>query len=205
MEERELKMLWKSRFTILEILKDRGYDIPQSDNLSFEEFKGWAGNDDEKAIKDALKITYYKKEDKITVYWPVETNLGTNVKTIYNEMVDTDTKKVIIIVNTKVTPQSKKFIKDISRVGYTIDIYTLLETQFNITKHRLVPEHILCTFAEKKKVMTDYSVTAAQLPQIRIYDPMVRHLGAKKGQLIKIIRDSETQPGYPSISYRIVV
>lgn len=205
MEERDLKMLWKSRFTILEILKDRGYDIPPSDMLSFEEFKEWAGDDSEKTIKDALKITYHKKEDKITVYWPTESNLGTNVKIIYNEMIETDTKKVIIVINTKVTPQSKKFIKDISRIGYNIDIYTLLEAQFNITKHRLVPEHILCTFAEKKKVMTEYSVTAAQLPQIRIHDPMVRHLGAKKGQLIKIIRDSETQPGFKAISYRIVI
>lgn len=205
MEDNELKRLWRSRITILEILEARGYNVPESDKLSYEEFKEWAGEDDEKVIRNAMKLTYQKKEEKIMVYWPVEINLGTNVKIIYNEMVETSIKKVIIVINTKVTPQSNKFIRDIAKIGFIMDIYTLSETQFNITKHRLVPEHVVCTLAEKKKVLADYSITTTQLPQIKSHDVMVRHLGAKKGQLIKIIRDSETQPGYKTISYRIVV
>jgi len=205
LDEIIIKKLWKSRKTILEILESRGYIIPPNDNLSYEEFLDWVGVDGEKIIRNAMKLTYQKKDEKIMVYWPIETNLGTNVKIIYNEMVETNTKKVIIIINTKVTPQSNKFIRDIAKIGYVIDIYTLTETQFNITKHRLVPEHTVCSVSEKKKLLADYSIVSGQLPQIRSHDPMVRHLGAKKGQVLKIIRDSDTQPGFKTISYRIVV
>jgi len=43
------------------------------------------------------------------------------------------------------------------------------------------------------------------MPEIKFYDPAIKHLGATKGQLVKITRDSETQPGYKSITYRVVV
>lgn len=200
-----LKKLWKSRCTILEVLEARGFAIPPEDHLELDEFIEWAGEDDEKTIRNALTLTYFKKEEKIVVYWPIEPNLGSNVKWIYNEMVNLGIKRVIIVINTKVTSQSNNFIRAIARLGYILDIFTLAETQFNISKHRLVPIHIICSIQEKKKVLADYSITTQQLPYIKSSDVMVRHLGARKGQLIKIIRDSETQLGYKTISYRIVV
>jgi DNA-directed RNA polymerases I, II, and III subunit RPABC1 len=200
-----LEKLWKSRNTILEILEDRGFEIPDSDKLTQEEFIDWAGNDDEKTIRNAMTLLYEKEdEEKILVYWPIEPSLGTNVKMIYKEMVEKNIKKSIIVINTKVTSQSNKFIRDIAKLNYILYIYTLAETQFNITKHRLVPQHIICTPSEKKKLLTDYSINTKQLPCIKSSDVMIRHLGAKKDQIIRIIRDSETQPGYKTISYRVV-
>jgi|694.fasta_scaffold53177_3 DNA-directed RNA polymerase I, II, and III subunit RPABC1 len=200
-----LEKLWKSRNTILEILEDRGFEIPDSDKLSLEEFIDWAGEDDEKTIRNAMTLLYEKEdEEKILVYWPIEPSLGTNVKIIYKEMVEKNIKKSIIVINTKVTSQSNKFIRDIAKLNYILYIYTLAETQFNITKHRLVPQHIICTPSEKKKLLADYSINTKQLPCIKSSDVMIRHLGAKKDQIIKIIRDSETQPGYKTISYRVV-
>jgi DNA-directed RNA polymerases I, II, and III subunit RPABC1 len=200
-----LEKLWKSRNTILEILEDRGFEIPDSDKLTQEEFIDWAGNDDEKTIRNAMTLLYEKEdEEKILVYWPIEPSLGTNVKMIYKEMVEKNIKKRIIVINTKVTSQSNKFIRDIAKLNYILYIYTLAETQFNITKHRLVPQHIICTPSEKKKLLTDYSINTKQLPCIKSSDVMIRHLGAKKDQIIRIIRDSETQPGYKTISYRVV-
>lgn len=201
-----LEKLWKSRRTILEILEDRGFIIPDSDKLTLEEFIEWAGDDDEKTIRNAMMLCYENIEcEKILVYWPIEPSLGTNVKLIYNEMIEKKIKKSIIVINTKVTSQSNKFIRDIAKLNYMLYIYTLAETQFNITKHRLVPKHIVCTLSEKKKLLSDYSITTKQLPCIKSSDVMIRHLGAKKDQIIKIIRDSETQLGYQTISYRVVV
>lgn len=205
MEAEMLKKLWKSRCTILEILESRGFDIPEEDHLELDEFLDWAGEDDEKTIRNALTLTYQKKDEKIVVYWPIEPNLGSNVKLIYNEMVNLGIKRVIIVINTKVTSQSNNFIRAIARLGYILDIFTLAETQFNISKHRLVPEHTICSFQEKRKLLADYSVKQQQLPYIKNTDVMVRHLGAKKGQVIKIIRDSETQSGYKTVTYRLVV
>jgi DNA-directed RNA polymerase I, II, and III subunit RPABC1 len=200
-----LEKLWRSRNTILEILEDRGFIIPDSDKLTLKEFIEWAGNDDEKTIRNAMTLSYEKQDsEKIMVYWPIEPSLGTNVKMIYKEMVEKNVKKSIIVINTKVTSQSNKFIRDVAKLDYILYIYSLAETQINITKHRLVPKHIICTPSEKKKLLTDYSINIRQMPCIKTNDVMVRHLGASKNQVIKIIRNSETQPGYESISYRVV-
>ncbi|MEM2110670.1 MAG: DNA-directed RNA polymerase subunit H [Candidatus Bathyarchaeia archaeon] len=74
---------------------------------------------------------------------------------------------------------------------------------FDIFKHELVPKHEILTPEEKAKVLEQYRVEVYQLPRIRTTDPVVRVIGAKPGDLIKIIRKSPTAGEH--ISYRYVV
>ncbi|RLF15635.1 MAG: DNA-directed RNA polymerase subunit H [Thermoprotei archaeon] len=75
--------------------------------------------------------------------------------------------------------------------------------KFNIFDHVLVPKHILLTKEEAKKVLKELGVQPWQLPWIRASDPAAKALGAKPGDIIKIIRKSKLA-GY-SIAYRYVV
>ena len=73
----------------------------------------------------------------------------------------------------------------------------------NITKHVLVPKHTILTPEEKSNLMKRYRLKSDQLPRIHKSDPIARYLGAVPGQVLKIIRPSETAGRY--ISYRIVI
>lgn len=75
--------------------------------------------------------------------------------------------------------------------------------KFDITKHELVPKHIVLNQEEKEKLLKKYGITLKELPRIFLSDPVVKNLGAKVGDVIKIIRKSETAG--ESIYYRVVI
>ncbi|MDI6917795.1 MAG: DNA-directed RNA polymerase subunit H [Thermoplasmatales archaeon] len=75
--------------------------------------------------------------------------------------------------------------------------------KIDVTKHKLVPEHVLLSDTESKDVLKKYNVSRDSLPQIPVTDPCARMLGAKPGQIIKIIRRSQTAGSFTA--YRMVV
>lgn len=77
------------------------------------------------------------------------------------------------------------------------------EKTFNILKHDLVPEHVILSEDEKKAVLEKYNITAKQLPKILITDAVVKTVGAKAGDVIKITRKSPTAG--TTTYYRIVL
>ena len=75
--------------------------------------------------------------------------------------------------------------------------------KFNILDHELVPEHIVLSKEEAEEVLKKFNIKPEQLPKILTTDPVVRAIGAKKGDIIKIIRKSKTAS--KAIAYRLVV
>ncbi len=76
-------------------------------------------------------------------------------------------------------------------------------TKFAIRDHETVPEHILLTPEEAAGVLKEFGITAPQLPKIHISDPAAKEIGAKVGDIIKVIRKSTT--ARQSIFYRLVI
>lgn len=70
-------------------------------------------------------------------------------------------------------------------------------------EHELVPKHELLTKEEALKVLRELGIHPEQLPWIRASDPVAKLLGAKPGDIIKIVRRSPTAG--VSIAYRFVV
>ena len=75
--------------------------------------------------------------------------------------------------------------------------------RFDILKHALVPEHVVLPEEEAKRVLERYNIEPNQLPKILTTDPVVKAIGAKRGDIIKIIRKSRTAE--KAIAYRVVV
>ncbi|MDH5595457.1 MAG: DNA-directed RNA polymerase subunit H [Candidatus Bathyarchaeota archaeon] len=74
---------------------------------------------------------------------------------------------------------------------------------FNIFNHTLVPIHEVLAREEKEELLAKYGVRPYQLPQIRASDPAARAIGARPGDIVRIIRESQTAGKY--IAYRYVV
>ena len=77
------------------------------------------------------------------------------------------------------------------------------EEEFDIFEHELVPRHILLTKEEKARLLRLLKKKPWQLPWIRASDPAARAIGARPGDVIKIIRKSPTAGEI--VVYRYVV
>ena len=70
-------------------------------------------------------------------------------------------------------------------------------------EHELVPKHEKLTDSEKKQLLEQYNVTTLEMPKIRLDDPAIRHLDAKRGDMIRITRKSKTAG--TTYFYRVVI
>lgn len=75
--------------------------------------------------------------------------------------------------------------------------------KFNILEHELVPQHVILSEKEVKKVLETYAIEKEQLPKIFNTDPVIKEIGAKPGQVVKIIRKSKIAG--EAVIYRLVI
>ncbi len=73
----------------------------------------------------------------------------------------------------------------------------------DILHHKLIPLHVIISEDEKKELLDKFNITPEQLPKITHTDPVTLAIGAKPGQIIKIIRKSHT--AQEAVAYRFVV
>jgi DNA-directed RNA polymerase subunit H len=74
---------------------------------------------------------------------------------------------------------------------------------FEIFDHKLVPKHEILDEKEKSQILAEYKIQPYQMPQIKATDPAVKAIGARPGDMLKIIRKSATAGEH--IAYRYVV
>lgn len=74
---------------------------------------------------------------------------------------------------------------------------------FDIFEHALVPKHEILTNKERTELLAQYKVKPYQMPQVTSTDPAVKAIGAKPGDVLRIIRKSATAGEH--LTYRYVV
>ena len=78
-----------------------------------------------------------------------------------------------------------------------------MEKEYNILKHELAPEYTVLKDDERKQLLDKLKIRSEQLPKVLTNDPVVKAIQAKEGNVIKIVRKSQTAG--ESIYYRVVV
>ena len=84
-----------------------------------------------------------------------------------------------------------------------IDIFTADRLKISLLDHDLIPKHEILSKEDTEGVLKVYNITSAQLPKIKITDPVVELIGAKLGQVLRITRNSPTAE--VAVFYRLVV
>lgn len=78
-----------------------------------------------------------------------------------------------------------------------------MKKKLDVSKHVLVPKHVKISEKEKKELLEKYNITLRELPKILKKDPAIKHINLKQGDIVKIIRKSQTAG--ESVFYRGVV
>jgi len=75
--------------------------------------------------------------------------------------------------------------------------------KIDLFSHELVPKHILLSKEEAEKMLKELNIRPEQLPWIKKSDPAAVAIGAKPGDIVKIVRKSSTAGEV--IVYRYVI
>jgi DNA-directed RNA polymerase I, II, and III subunit RPABC1 len=155
--------------------------------------------------REALTLLMQKKDDptdQIFVFWPEDLKVGVRpVKKYCDRMKEEAVFRAIVIIQQTLTAFAKQVFAEMAP-RYTIEHFQEAELLVNITEHILVPKHKLLTDLEKQTLLAKYKLEDSQLPRIQVNDPVARYYGLQKGQVVKIIRPSETAGRY--VTYRFL-
>ncbi|GAA5906801.1 DNA-directed RNA polymerase core subunit RPB5 [Sporobolomyces salmoneus] len=203
-QERETARLFRVNRTIHELVKDRGYQISDDEiKMNLEDFKAQYASGTNALDKAKINFAASKEEpgQEVYVFYAEEASVG--IKTMRKFIEILETQKIsrgILIYKTSMTPSANKVITAMSS-QFTIEAFQESELLVNITHHVLVPRHEVMTPEAKKQLLLRYRLKDTQLPRIQLNDPVARYYGLKRGQVVKIIRSSETAGRY--VSYRL--
>lgn len=64
--------------------------------------------------------------------------------------------------------------------------------KIDVLLHELVPKHYLLTKEESINLLEKYQINISDLPQMSEKDPVSIAIGAKEGDIVKIVRESHT-------------
>eukprot|EP00884_Botryococcus_braunii_P011818 jgi/Botrbrau1/20637/Bobra.113_1s0061.1 len=196
--------LYRIRVTCNEMLADRGYLVSAEDkDMTLEQFKFRFGDEPK---KDELTVFVPRQDDPtetIFVFFPEEEKVGVKTIKTYAERMRSDAvSRAIMVVASPMTPFARQCISEM-QPKYHVEVFTEQELLINITKHVLVPDHRVLSPDEKKTLLARYKVKDTQLPRIQFNDPVARYYGMQRGQVVRIVRPSETAGRY--VTYRLCV
>ncbi|XXG64699.1 hypothetical protein AAC387_Pa05g2582 [Persea americana] len=170
-----------ARRTALEMLKDRGYDITDSDILvTLPEFRSIYG---EKPDLERLRIS------------------ASLVSQPSKKVGKDNLHRMILILQNKMTAQARQATKEVFQ--FKVELFQITDLLVNITKHCLKPKHYVLTPLEKQKLLSKYSVEDKQLPRMLESDAIARYYGLEKGQVVKITYSGEITESY--VTYRCIM
>jgi len=208
-DEIEIYKLWKIRKTVMQLCHDRMYMVAQDElDQSLEQFKAQYGSKpsaQNPARSDLIVLVAHNDDptEQLFVFFPDDPKVGIKtIKKYCERMQDENISRAIIVVQQGMTPSAKQSLSDMAP-RYILEQFLEAELLINITEHKLVPEHIILTNEEKQELLQRYKLKESQLPRIQQGDPVARYYGLKRGQVVKIVRPSETAGRY--VTYRLVI
>lgn len=199
----EVSSLWRIRKNSLQMLQARGYVVADEDlHKTLQTFR-----DEFQEIREKMTILTNKADDptdQIFVFFSSDAKIG--MKQLKNYVEKMKTQKInrgILVVKGGFSPFAKQLLPEMRQRGIILEHFQEPELMINITDHMLVPTHQVLTKAEKNAILKRYKLKDDQLPRVQKEDPVARYFGLDRGEVVKIVRTSETAGRY--VTYRLVM
>lgn len=140
--------------------------------------------------------------DQLIVFFTEELSVGVRpIRNFVQTMSEKGITRAVVVIRNHITPAAAKVLQSLPKLKF--ESFFESELLVNITEHQLVPKHELLTIDEKKELLSRYRLKETQLPRIQVTDPVARYFGLKRGDVVRILRPSETAGRY--VTYRLVM
>lgn len=151
-------------------------------------------------LKNANGIFIDTPKGKSIIYCiPTEGTVGVAyANQLVKLMQEKELKSGIVVTNGRYTQAARKK----ARIN-GIELIPKIFPVFDLFEHDLVPKHEILKGDKRAELLSKYRVEPYQLPRIKKSDPAIIAIGAKVGDIVKILRDSPTAGSY--VAYRYVV
>ena len=191
--------IYKSRNTILELLRMRDYNTSDYLEFSINEIDAMYSNNQldmllTKENGEKVYVKYYLNSKNIR-----KENLDTLVEDLFEiENVLTKNDTLIVIVNDEPNDtivERMRYLYD--HDGVFIVMHNIERLQFNLLNHVLVPYTQILENAQVEELKKEYSLKSlTQLPEISRFDPHALAVCLRPGQVCKLQRKSSTALNY---------
>lgn len=223
--DKEITRMWRVYRTVMEMVYDREYELAENEvKITLDQFKAKFLDENGDIVRQLLQFSARPSDAMLRKYTPLPTpenpTPDPDCGTVFVQFVSTDNMGVaqakdfihtvvgqharvgILVTRVPLTPAARKFITAAESYAQ-LECFIEEDLLVNITHHDLVPKHVLLSKEEKAALLKRYRLKETQLPRILQKDPVARYLGLRRGQVVKIIRNSETAGRYAS--YRMCV
>jgi len=143
---------------------------------------------EEEIIAAALEDTKMYKYASILIVFSTKTRVGNSELTAFLKFAEENgySAGIIIVSQTPISESvQNSLISHISeKSNALVQIFEIRKLQFNISKHRKVPNHKLLSDAEKADVVKMYELE--KMPKILCQDEMAKFVGARPGDVVEI-------------------
>ncbi|XWS57133.1 hypothetical protein CRYUN_Cryun09bG0146300 [Craigia yunnanensis] len=152
-----------SRRTVLEMLRDRGYAVPNSEiNLSLQEFRAIHGQSPD---LDRLRLSVTHETDPskrmMVVFYGPGTVKVSGIRLISGLITNKESLTgLILILQNHITNQA---LKALDLFSFKVEIFQITDLLVNITKHVLKPKDQVLTEHEKQRLLQKYSIEEKQI------------------------------------------
>uniref|UniRef100_A0A7N0UP25 Uncharacterized protein n=1 Tax=Kalanchoe fedtschenkoi TaxID=63787 RepID=A0A7N0UP25_KALFE len=192
-----------ARRTLLEMLRDRGYNVPSEDidRFTLDDFRNKYGhNPDPHALQISATHSIHHPDAVLVVFCGPAVVKVNVIRLIAAEITSKDNlTRLIIVLQSPITSQAQKALDLFS---FKVELFQITDLLVNITKHVLKPKHRILTEGEKQVLLQKYSLEAKQLPRMLQKDAIARYYGLEKGQVIKVTYSGEITESH--VTYRCV-
>ena len=199
--------IFKSRKNILDILFEQNYKTSDYEGFTINEIDAMYTN-----TQLDMLINHDKNGRKIYIKYYLTAkqirpqNLEDIIEdlfTVENVLTKEDTLVIIIEDEPNDTILTRlKYLYD--HDGIFVIIHNIRRLQYNMLKHRLVPDCYLLDEKERKDLMQKFNIkNPMQLPEISRFDPQALVMCLRPGDICRFVRNSATAMTYDY--YRICV
>ncbi|KAK9282836.1 hypothetical protein L1049_011059 [Liquidambar formosana] len=199
----ESHRLYLSRRTVLEMLRDRGYLVPDSElSRSLADFRSEFGPKfDLERLRLCFSLVSEPSKKILVIFCGTDEIRKADILAIFRQIVNKESlHRLMLILQSKMNSFARKEADNFSA---KVEIFQITELLVNVTKHILMPKHKILTAAEKQILLKKYKLEDKQLPRMLQNDAIARYYGLEKGQVMRVAyRDGITGS---LVTYRCVM